>query len=145
MRTRRGSCAVSAFRLRRWNSWSRPWRCRCVQRRGSAPVCAARRQGCTYPHSCAAHVDRLAPMQSTPLPLWPRSVGLRSIAGASESSQPAALSFSVSPNETRLRSLCATTIIVNDKSAHPLLPPVTGHHTLVTFPNCPPSPVSTGN
>jgi len=77
----------------------------CAAARLHADVCSA---------SARVHVPTLVRCTRRPTctdavhtaTLWPRSVGLRSIAGASESSQPAALSFSVSPNETQLRSLC---------------------------------------
>lgn len=115
--------------------------CRCVQQGVHVP----------HTHTLARCTHRqLAPMPVHTATLWPRSVGLRSIAGASEeSSQPAALSFSVSSNRTQLRfprvHRATTTIIVNDKSTVPpssLPPPFPSpcpSTAPLTFPNRPPS------
>jgi len=86
----------------------------CAAARPRAGVCSAGK-GAARTHTRARRSRRrLAPMPVHTATPWPRSVGLRSIAGASESSQPAALSFSVSPNRTQLRFPCAppaTTIV----------------------------------
>jgi len=85
----------------------------CAAARPRADVCSASKGAArTHTRSRRSH-RRLAPMPVHTATPWPRSVGLRSIAGASESSQPAALSFSVSPNRTQLRFPAppATTIV----------------------------------